>query len=325
MMARSRSASSACSMAARASGRTGAQPRPSSSWVLRVAERSVPSLRQRYREIPTTTASLGMAQASRGEARLEGSVAVLTGASSGIGRRLALTMADRGATVVGIARRGGLLTELEHQIRSRSGAFSSRVCDISDSEQFGRILHEIETEHRRVDIMVNNAGVESLTSADGATVGDYRSMFDVNFFAVVTGTLSVLPGMLARRSGIIVNVASDAARAPEPGHSAYAASKAAVAVFSESVALEVAGRGVRVHALYPAWVPTAMGLSGLQDGGGLPPRLVRRSEEQVADLVLRRMGGRRVDINASRLPLLAIGARVLFPVPYQWIMQRRGR
>ena len=78
--------------------------------------------------------------------------------------------------------------------------------------------------------------------------------------------------MIARRSGIVVNVSSDSARAPEPGHGAYAASKAAVAAFTEAVAHEVAGRGVHVHVLYPAWVPTAMGLSGIEDGGSLPPR-----------------------------------------------------
>src|SRR5205085_2748844 len=83
--------------------------------------------------------------------------------------------------------------------------------------------------------------------------------FDVNFFGLVAGTLAVLPGMLDRRSGVVVNVASDSARAPEPGQGAYAATKAAIAAFSESVAHEVADRGVHVHVLYPAWVPTAMG------------------------------------------------------------------
>jgi len=254
---------------------------------------------------------------------LVGSVAVVTGASAGIGRRLAVTMAQHGATVVGLARRGQLLAEVEPLLRRHSPASSSRVCDVSDSEGFERALEDIERAHERIDIMVNNAAVESLTPVDEDGLAAYHWMFDTNFFGVVTGTLSVLPGMLARRSGTIINVASDAARAPEPRHGAYSASKAAVGAFSESVALEVAGRGVHVHTLYPAWVPTAMGLSGMEDGGRLPPRLVRRSEEQVANLVLRRMGGRRVDINASRLPLLAIAARVVFPVPYQWAMRHR--
>ncbi len=120
----------------------------------------------------------------------------------------------------------------------------------------------------------------------------------------------------------MVNVASDAARAPEPRHSAYSAAKAAVAAFTESVAHEVAGRGVSVHVLYPAWVPTAMGMSGLEDGGTLPPKPVRRTEAQVSDLVLGRMGGPRLEINAAVLPLLAPIGRTIAPRTYQRSMRR---
>ena len=128
--------------------------------------------------------------------------------------------------------------------------------------------------------------------------------------------------MVQRQSGIVVNVSSDSARAPEPGQGAYAASKAAVSAFSESVAHEVAPHGVSVHLLYPGWVPTAMGLSGNEDGGSLPPRLVRRTADGVAALVADRMGGPRIDINAALLPLLAPMARTFAPVAYQKAMRR---
>ena len=118
-----------------------------------------------------------------------------------------------------------------------------------------------------------------------------RQVFDVNFFATVAGTLAVVPGMVERGWGVVVNVSSDTARAPEPRQGAYAASKAAISAFSESVAHEVAGRGVHVHVLYPGWVPTAMGLSGNEDGGSLPPKMVRRTADQVATLTADRMGG----------------------------------
>ena len=100
----------------------------------------------------------------------------------------------------------------------------------------------------------------------------YRQIFDVNVFGVSCGYARGHTGDGCRRSGIVVNVSSDSARAPEPGHGAYAASKAAVAAFTEAVAYEVADRGVYVHVLYPAWVPTAMGMSGVDDGGSLPPK-----------------------------------------------------
>jgi short-subunit dehydrogenase len=143
-----------------------------------------------------------------------------------------------------------------------------------------------------------------------------------NFFAPVAATEAVMPGMLDRGRGTIVNVSSDSARAPEAREGAYAASKAALSAFSECVAVEVAARGVHVHVLYPAWVPTAMGL-----GDGTtppPPKLVRRTEAQVSKLLLERMGTARVDINASRLPLLAILARTALPTAYARAMRKYG-
>ena len=163
----------------------------------------------------------------------------------------------------------------------------------------------MESEHGHLDILVNDAGVDLMLPVPGGDDRTVHEVFDVNFFAAVAGTLAVVPGMVDRGGGIVVNVSSDTARAPEPGQGAYAASKAALSAFSESVAHEVASRGVHVHVLYPGWVPTAMGLSGNEDGGSLPPRMVRRTEIQVATLVADRMGGPHLDINAARLPLLA--------------------
>ena len=256
--------------------------------------------------------------------RYDGKIAVVTGASSGIGRRLALDLAERGATVVGLARRAELLADVETLLMAATQSSSTKVCDVGDSDSYQRVLGEIEEQHGRIDVLINDAGIEQLTPVEEGLSAAYRRIFDVNFFGVVAGTLAVIPGMLARHSGIVVNVSSDSSRAPEPRHGAYAASKAAVSAFTETVAHEVAGRGVHVHVLYPAWVPTAMGMSGVDDGGSLPPRPVRRSEAQVSELVLERMGGARMEINAAVLPLLAPIGRTIAPVSYQRAIRRRA-
>jgi 3-oxoacyl-[acyl-carrier protein] reductase len=242
--------------------------------------------------------------------RYDGQVAVVTGASSGIGRRLAVDLARRGATIIGLARREVLLKELEQELAAHSPSSETVVCDVSQTDGYADALHDIERRHGRIDILINNAGIERPTPVTNGAAGidAYRDIMENNFFAVVSGTLAVMPGMVARRAGIVVNVSSDTARAPTAKSGAYAASKAAISAFSESVTHDVAD-------LYPGWVPTAMGRAGA--GDDLPPKPVRRTEEQISQLVLERMGREAIEINAARLALLAPIARSLLPVPYQ--------
>jgi NAD(P)-dependent dehydrogenase (short-subunit alcohol dehydrogenase family) len=254
--------------------------------------------------------------------RYDGKVAVVSGASSGIGRAIALTLADRGATVIGVARRKDLLDQLAEQLDHRAPGSGSVVCDVGDGDAWRRTLQAIRAEHGRIDILINNAGVDLMLPAPGGDEATLREVMAVNYFATAIGTLEVLAEMTERGSGIVVNTSSDTARAPEPAQGAYAASKAAISAFTESVAHEVAGRGVRVHVLYPAWVPTAMGLPNPADPGTLPPKLVRRTAEQVATLVADRMGGPRVEINAAWLPLLAPMTKSIAPLSYQRAMRR---
>jgi short-subunit dehydrogenase len=251
-----------------------------------------------------------------------GKIAVVTGASSGIGRAISVTLAQRGATVIGLARRAALLDEVAQELSALSPKSTTDICDVGDAEGFRRTLSDLALRHGRIDILVNNAGIDFMLSAADGDDKTVRSVFDVNFFGTVAGTLAVLPGMIEQGSGIVVNVSSDTARAPEPRQGAYAASKAAVSAFSESVAHEMAPHGVHIHVLYPGWVPTAMGLSGEEDGGSLPPKMVRRTAEEVATLVADRMGGRKIDINAAALPMLAPLARTFAPVLYQRGMRR---
>ena len=252
----------------------------------------------------------------------DGEIAVITGTSSGIGRRLALDLAARGATVIGVARRQALLDDLRGALQAETPTSDVVACDVGDVDAFRRVLKGLEERHGRIDVLVNNAGIDRLTWATEEPYPDLTAIMDVNFMAAATATFAVMPGMVRRGHGSVVNVSSDTVRAPEPGQAAYAASKAALAAFTESIAHEVAPRGVHVHVLYPGWVPTAMGLSGAGDGGSLPPKAVRRTEAQISDLVLQRMGGSRIDINAAWLPLLAPLGRTFAPGAYQRAMRR---
>ena len=254
--------------------------------------------------------------------RYDGQIAVVTGASSGIGRRVSLDLAERGATVVGIARREALLRELATELQRTSSHHDTIVCDVAETYGLRRRLAQLEERYGRIDVLINNAGVYASSPAGQTADEVYTGVMATNFFGPVAATEAVLPGMLARASGIIVNVSSDSARAPEAREGAYAASKAALSAFSECVANEVRPGGVHVHVLYPAWVPTAMGLG---DGTGtMPPKMVRRTEAQVSNLLLERAGERAVDINASRLPVLAVIGRAAMPGLYARAMQKYG-
>jgi NAD(P)-dependent dehydrogenase (short-subunit alcohol dehydrogenase family) len=255
----------------------------------------------------------------------KGAVCVVTGASSGLGRRFAIDLASAGAVVVGIARRSDLLATLESEMKRTSPRSQAVRCDVSDIGAFVGLLGSVEEEHGRIDLLVNCAGIGEPTGTRSEAGGErvlaaYREVMETNFFAPVAGTQAVLPGMLRRGSGIVVNVSSDSARAPGPGEPAYCASKAALSAFTESLALSVehaSMSGVHLHVLYPGWVPTAMGTGAVESGMPTPPKLVRRTEEQVSRLLLARMGGPRIDIDATLIARLAPIGKTLAPGPYK--------
>lgn len=248
---------------------------------------------------------------------LRGKVAVVTGASSGLGRRFALDLAAAGAVVVGLARRRQLLEALATELQAVSPGSGTRVCDVADTDAFSALLGELERESGRIDVLVNDAGIGEPRGDDGLTLAVYRDVMQTNYLAAVAGTLAVLPGMQSRKQGVIVNVSSDSGRAPGPGEPAYGPSKAALSAFTESMAMRTAGSGVHLHVLYPGWVPTPMGAGAVEGGMPTPPRFVRRTEEQVSQLLLARMGCTKVDIDAAPVARLAPVARSLFPRLYR--------
>ena len=245
---------------------------------------------------------------------IPGSVAVVTGASSGIGREVAVELAAHGATVVALARREDRLASLAEQLRRSAPDSGYVVCDVSDTDHFAAVLGELEADRGRVDVLVNNAAIPE---PGGAGLAPYRQLMETNYFSVVAGTLAVLPGMRARRRGAVVNVSSDTARAPTPGEAGYSASKAAVSAFTEALSFETEPDGVHLHVLYPGWVPTEMTQPDGREDPHRPPSFVCRTPQQVARLVVGRLGQRRLELDATKVARVAPVARTLFPSAYR--------
>ncbi|MGH4034171.1 SDR family NAD(P)-dependent oxidoreductase [Actinomycetota bacterium Odt1-20B] len=190
---------------------------------------------------------------------LEGKRALVTGASRGIGRAIAIAYAECGADVALIARDTDALKEVSAQIQQLSRTALVVPCDLSDPEQIRQAVATTLDQFTELNIVVNNAG--ELGHAGPFTElldEDWTTGFRVNFESVVRMCRAVAPHMLDRGSGSIVNMSSVAGLAGVPMLSTYAAAKAATISLSRTLAAEWAARGVRVNALTPGWVATDM-------------------------------------------------------------------
>jgi len=187
-----------------------------------------------------------------------GSRVLVTGASSGIGAGLAEALAAAGADVGLCARRADRLEEVAARCRVHGHAVHTWVCDLADPVQVDRLAAGAVSSMGGVDVLVNNAGIPKrrhVTALDAATVD---AVTRINYLSPVQLTLALLPQMLERGSGRIVNLSSVAATLSSPGEAAYSASKAALAVFSEAMAVDLWDRGIRVLVVYPGVVDTEL-------------------------------------------------------------------
>lgn len=183
---------------------------------------------------------------------------LVTGASSGIGAALAQEFARRGADVGICARRPERLGETLQRCRSHSPRSWMRVADLTDPSAVDGLLEAATAEMGGIDILVNNAGMPMRRHVTRLDPGTVERVMALNYLTPVRLTLAVLPSMLTRRSGRIVNISSVAATLSSPGESAYDASKAALSAFSEAMAVDLWGTGVKVTVVYPGLVDTEL-------------------------------------------------------------------
>jgi short-subunit dehydrogenase len=177
---------------------------------------------------------------------------VITGASSGIGRAAALEFARRGADVVLAARRESELEKVAAECRTLGARCTAVVTDVTKRDECARLIESVP----RVDVLVNNAGFATFDAIESAKPEDLEAMMQTNFFGTAWCSQAVLPQMLARRSGTIVNVASIAGIMGYARMGGYCATKFAMVGFSEALRDEVLGRGVRVALVCPGTTDT---------------------------------------------------------------------
>ncbi len=182
--------------------------------------------------------------------------ALVTGASSGIGRLLALRLAREGARVGLVARRAEELRKLAAEIESAGGRALSLPCDVGDPQQVAAAAERALEDLGRVDLLVNNAGYGHHRAFLEWDVADMERMMRVNYLGALYFTKALLPAMVARNQGWIAFVASVAGRIGIPDESAYSASKFAIVGLAESLSLEVEDAGVHVLTVCPGSVRT---------------------------------------------------------------------
>jgi NADP-dependent 3-hydroxy acid dehydrogenase YdfG len=189
---------------------------------------------------------------------LSGKVALVTGASSGIGEATAVALARAGAAVAIGARRKDRLDALAGRLRDDGATVVQLDLDVTDERACADAVRRTREELGGLDVLVNNAGVMLLGTIVGADPEDWRRMLDTNVLGVMYMTHAAIDGMVAQGSGDVVNISSVAGRTARKGAGVYNASKWAVNAFSESLRQEVTGRGVRISLVEPGAVDTEL-------------------------------------------------------------------
>ena len=207
---------------------------------------------------------------------LKGKVALVTGASRGLGEGAARALAAAGAAVMLVARDGALADSVAREIAAKGARAEALSCDVADYAAIQKVFAETTARLGRIDILINNAGVidpiaEVVTSDPAA----WAQNISINLIGAYHVLRAVLPEMLANGGGSIVNVSSGAAYRPLEGWSAYCAAKAGLAMLTRSIELETAGKGLRIFGFSPGTIDTDMQVKVRASGMNMISRIPR--------------------------------------------------
>ena len=190
---------------------------------------------------------------------LRGKTAIVTGASRGIGQATALELAQRGVNLVLVARTSQALEETHSQVEALGARVWARKCDVSSYTEVEGLVQGALERFSRLDMLINNAAsIHPIARLEIADPETWAHLIGVNLIGAFNTCRAVLPHFLEHNAGVIVNLSSGAAHQALEGWSAYCASKAGLAMLTKSLALEVAGQGVRVYGFGPGVVDTEM-------------------------------------------------------------------
>ncbi|MEO3705877.1 3-oxoacyl-[acyl-carrier-protein] reductase [Trichormus azollae] len=190
---------------------------------------------------------------------LQDQVAIVTGASRGIGRAIALQLASQGAkVVVNYANSSAAADQVVARITATGGDAITLQADVSQSDQVDTLINTTLAKFKRIDILVNNAGITRDTLLLRMKLEEWQAVIDLNLTGVFLCTKAVSRIMLKQRSGRIINISSVAGQMGNPGQANYSAAKAGVIGFTKTVAKELASRGITVNAVAPGFITTDM-------------------------------------------------------------------
>ncbi|HYY24770.1 MAG TPA: SDR family oxidoreductase [Candidatus Udaeobacter sp.] len=251
-------------------------------------------------------------------------VILITGASSGIGRSLAIDLAALGATVIGCGRSEERLRETLDQMQRTSPSSTVVKCDISDPEQVRMMINKALADYGKIDVLINNAGIGMRKPFVETSTDTIEQITRTNYLGTIYCTHEVLPSMIARGNGHIVNMSSGAGKIGSLNMAAYCASKFAVNGFSESLYHELKPLGIHVSVICPGPVRTAFNRSFADRPPKSPPSLII-TPEAVSQAVMRVMETKKFEVVMPRWLALMCWLKRVTPNLFRSISHRTFR